>query len=408
VSIPVLLTAAVTDIGKVRTGNEDSHWVDNEAGIAIVCDGMGGHAAGEVASALAVQRVRERWTGAEVTGARDVWLRTGTPQARRTLFALLRAAVFDANQAIIDSSKSERDKHGMGTTFTGAMFVGGEAMIAHAGDSRAYLVRDGVAMRITEDHTLLARLAEAGVDLGGGGEATRWKGVVTNALGIGEPTWIATFAVPLADGDRLLLCSDGVSEYYKEEEIGEVLTKTPSPSKAAQKLVDGALERGGHDNATAVVIKVVEAGTGARSPAARKKAEQALLKCPLFAELSPQRQLRVLRVATEHQILDGESLPTRFLGDRVAWIILEGRTHRGNEYGKPGSLHYPEALVSEDDAGPDWHARGLVRALALRADDVAELATEEPDVGEKLYGALATHAGMKRRARRQTGETGEF
>jgi serine/threonine protein phosphatase PrpC len=389
-----LLAAAVTDVGKVRTSNEDAHFVDAEAGIAIVCDGMGGHAAGEVASGLAVKLVRERWADADVARARDNWLKTGTPQARRALITALRAAVLDANARIIEMSRTERDKHGMGTTFTGALFVGGEALIAHAGDSRAYLVRDGIAVRVTDDHTLLARLAEAGVDTAAVDE-TRWKGVVTNALGVGEPTWVSTSAVPLADGDRFLFCSDGVSEYYEESELGALLTKHASPAKAAQKLVDGALERGGQDNATAIVVKVVEAGASARSPAARKKDEEAITRCALFKGLSTQRRMRVLRVASEHQILDTESLPARFLGDRVAWVVLEGKAVRGREFKKPGGLLYPTSLVSTDDPGAEWHADGAVRALALRADDVAELAAEEPDVGEKLYQALADYAKAK-------------
>lgn len=389
--IPTLVVASLTDVGRLRRENEDAHWADADAGIAIVCDGMGGHAAGEVASNLAVKLVRDRWTAHDLEQARLTWVRTGTPQARRALIGLLRDGVMVANQAIVDMSTSDRDKQGMGTTFTGALFVGGEALIAHAGDSRAYLVRDGIAMRLTEDHTLLARLAEAGVDTSI--EPQRWKGVVTNALGIGEPTWIASAAVPLADGDRFLFCTDGVSEYFEEAELGGVLTQVASPAKAAQRLVELALERGGHDNATVVVVKVLEAGTTALSPDARQRDHDALARCPLLADLSPQRRLRVLRVASEHAIHDGEPVPARFLGDRVSWIVVAGEVARGRTIGEPGALLYPECLAASPDSDlpppEEWTARGDVRALALRADDVAELASDEPDVGEKLYAALA-------------------
>jgi hypothetical protein len=302
----------------------------------------------------------------------------------------LREAVFDANRKIIADSTSDKDKHGMGTTFTGVVFVGGEALFAHAGDSRAYLVRDGIAVRVTEDHTLLARLEEAGVDVTSG-EPQRWKGVVTNALGIGDPTNVATFSVPLADGDRFLLCSDGVSEYFEEAEIGTLLTSLASPSKAAQRLVDLAIERGGHDNCTAIVIKVVEAGASARSPEVRKKDDEALARCPLLSGLTPQKRLRVLRIASEHTIHDGEPLPPRFLGDRVAWIVIAGTVARGADQQGRGALLYPESLVTADtsELPPEWHAaRGEVRALVLRASDVAELGRDEPDLGEKLYATL--------------------
>ena len=388
---PTLLVASHTDVGRVREHNEDAHWADADAGIAIVCDGMGGHAAGEVASGLAVRMVRERWTGAAVEAARAAWLRTGTPAARGALFDVLRGAVMEANQAIIDRSSAERDKHGMGTTFTGVMIVGGEALFAHAGDSRAYLVRDGAGAQITDDHTLVARLAEAGVDTRI--EPQRWKGVVTNALGIGEPTWIASAALPLADGDRLVLCSDGISEYLDDAELGEVVTQLASPGKAAARLVELALERGGQDNATAVVIKVVEAGGAPVPPEARRRDQEALARCPLLAELSWQRRLRVLRVATEHAFGSGEPVPARFLGDRVAWIVVAGEVVRGRTVGGPGALLYPECLAAAPDAAlspaEEWTARGDVRALALCADDVADLAAEEADVGERLYAALA-------------------
>jgi PPM family protein phosphatase len=404
--VPSLIAAAVTDVGKVRAGNEDANCYDTDAGIAIVCDGMGGHQAGEVASALAVEMVRERWAGPDVSRARDTWLRTGTPQARRALFQELRAAVLSANQAIIDLSTQDRDKHGMGTTFTGIAFIGAEAMVSHAGDSRVYLVRDGNAVQVTDDHTLLARLAEAGVTTGP--DATRWKGVVTNALGIGEPTWVASSAIPLATGDRLLLCSDGVSEYLADDEIGAVLSSLSSPARGARRLVELALERGGQDNATALVVKVVDVGDPAATLHARQRDDDALARCPLFSELTPRRRMRALRVATEHTIESGEVLPARFLGDRVAWIVLSGRCALAEQRARDGALLYGEALAGVEALPPaEWVARGQVRALALRVDDVAELTREEADVGEKLYAALAFIAGG-RRPRRDTGETGEF
>lgn len=389
---PTMLASAVTHVGRVRTQNEDAHFVDADAGLAIVCDGMGGHAAGEVASNLAVQTVRDHWTGPAVERARQLWLRTGTPEARRALIAAVQGGVLAANQAILDTAAQRHDTHGMGTTFTGALFVAGEAVFAHAGDSRAYLVREGIAVRLTEDHTLLARLEEAGVDVGRG-EPTRWKGVVTNALGIGDPTRVSTFTVPLADGDRFVLCSDGVSEYCAEDEIGKVAVAVASPARAAQRLVELALERGGHDNATAVVVRVIEAGATPLSPAARRQDEQALAACPLLARLTPQRRLRALRIASEHAIHAGEPLPARFLGDRVAWIVLSGEASRGDRVvAGPGALLYPESLASTDaatPAGAEWIARGPVRALVLRAGDVGELARDEPDVGERLYAALS-------------------
>src|SRR5690606_27553512 len=112
----------------------------------------------------------------------------------------------------------------------------GDAIFAHVGDSRAYLVRDGIAMQLSEDHTVLARMRAAGLEDTDTDEARRrWQGVLTNALGTGDATRVATFVVPLYSGDRLLLCSDGVHEYLREAEVGEVMVQAASPALAAQR-----------------------------------------------------------------------------------------------------------------------------------------------------------------------------
>ncbi|NVB81296.1 MAG: serine/threonine-protein phosphatase, partial [Kofleriaceae bacterium] len=268
-----IVGAAETSVGKVRDHNEDAHFIDPELGIFVVCDGMGGHAAGEVASALAVQTIRSIWTNDATQAVADRWLAKGTPEAKKQLLTSIQQGVVAAHDAIVAEAAADRNKTGMGTTLVGAMVVGGDIVFAHAGDSRAYLVREGIAMQLTEDHTLLARLLAAGVDVDVDGEGMRFKSMLTNALGIGEECKVTTFVVPVADGDRFLLCSDGITEYIKEAEIGEILTTQPSPARAAQRLVDVALDRGGGDNATALVVRVLEAGETAR-PAEQLKREQ--------------------------------------------------------------------------------------------------------------------------------------
>ncbi len=255
-----IVGAASTHVGKVRDHNEDAHFFDADAGLFLVCDGMGGHAAGEVASALAVQTIRGKWLDDEVGRVADAWLAEGTAEARKRLFGVLRAGVIAAHDQILAEGARDDAKSGMGTTVVAAMLVGNELVFAHAGDSRAYLVRDGIAMQLTEDHTLLARLLAAGIDVDVSGEGARFRSMLTNALGIGQECKVATFVVPLADGDRFLLCSDGISEYIPEAEVGTVLCQQSNPARAAERFVELALERGGGDNATAVVIRVLEAG----------------------------------------------------------------------------------------------------------------------------------------------------
>lgn len=390
-----IVGAAATHVGKVREHNEDAHYFDADTGVFVVCDGMGGHAAGEVASALAIRTIRQRWTSPETQSIADRWVEKGTPEARKQLLGALRDGVLAAHEAIITEGAEDEDKSGMGTTLVGGMIVGNELVMAHAGDSRAYLVRDGIAMQLTEDHTLLSRLLAAGIDVDVSGEGSRFRSMLTNALGIGQECKVATFAVPLADGDRFLLCSDGISEYVPEAEVGKVLTTQPSPARAAQKLIELALERGGGDNATAVVVRVLEAGDSP-SPADVRRQEDAVIEsCPLWGDadrkLSPQQRLRALRIALSREYSKGEMVPAHTLGDRVAWILVEGVIERGDEQLAPGALVYPESLVTDAPA-PDKEslavARSDVRLLALRADDFRELCEEDAELGEALLESL--------------------
>lgn len=401
-----IVGAAETNVGKVRDHNEDAHFIDPEAGIFIVCDGMGGHAAGEVASALAVSTIRERWSSDAMLAATTRWLEEGTHESRKQLMQAIQRGVIDAHEAIVAEAARDRGKTGMGTTLVGALVVGGDIVFAHCGDSRAYLVRDGIAMQLTEDHTLLARLLAAGIDVDVEGDGQRFKSMLTNALGIGHECKVSTFVVPIADGDRFLLCSDGITEYVREHEIGEVLTTSPSPARAAQRLIDLALERGGGDNATALVVRVLEAGETARPPELLRREQQAIQACPLWAKVTPQQRLRALRIALPREYPVGEKLPAHTLGDRVAWIVLEGELLQDGYLRGPGALIYPEALLA-DRPLPDKEGLAVtqseVRALAMRADDFRELCDDDPELGEALLAALANEIAM-RRPHRRTGK----
>jgi serine/threonine protein phosphatase PrpC len=393
-----IVGAAETNVGKVRNHNEDSHFVDPERGIFLVCDGMGGHAAGEVASELAVQTVRDNWLSAATQALAEQWLAQGTAEAHRRLIGAIHDGARAAHEAILAEATRDRTKGGMGTTLVGAILVGGELVFAHCGDSRAYLVRDGIAMQLTEDHTLLARLLAAGVDVDVEGDGSRFKSMLTNALGIGQECKVGTFVVPLADGDRFLLCSDGITEYVPEPEIGKVLCEQASPARAAQRLVELALERGGGDNATAVVVRVLEAGESARPDGLRRKEEVAIGSCALWAKITPQQRLRALRIALPRDHASGERIAALALGDRVAWIIVDGEVEQDGVRLGPGALLYPEALLA-DRPLPDRDglavARGEVRTLAIRADDFRELCDDDAELGEALLDALGTELGAR-------------
>jgi serine/threonine protein phosphatase PrpC len=386
----VVVAAGATDVGRVRKHNEDAHLIDTEKQIFIVADGMGGHAAGEVASATAVKHVHETWTNVSLQRRIEAYTHKGDAKARRELLKAVREGVVNAHLDILHQAEADEEKRGMGTTFTGFIVAGGEAVFAHAGDSRAYLIRDGHAMQLSEDHTVLSRLRAAGMGPKKGAQK-RWKGVLTNALGIGDATRVATFLVPLYTGDRILLCSDGVYEYFDAVEIATMVTEQPSPALAVNSIVESAVAAGGHDNATALLVKVVEAGLTTIPAEQRDRDSAAIEKCALFSVLSPQERLRALRITIGREIKPERELPQFALNTRVAYVILDGEVLQpGRRAMRAGDIVYPEALI---DGAPDREefaeTRTNARLLTIRRDDFLELCDEETDIGVKLYAVLA-------------------
>ncbi len=390
-STSTVIAAGLTDVGRVRDHNEDSFFVDAEAKVFLVADGMGGHAAGEVASKMAVDGVASRWRSDHVQAHVRSYTNDGDFSARKKLLQDLRDEVMAAHEEIVRLGEADAEKKGMGTTLTGFLIAGGEAMFAHAGDSRAYLVRDRIPVLLSEDHTILSRMRAAGIDRGiEGPEPARWKGMLTNALGMAEDTRVSTFVVPLFCGDTFVLTSDGVHDYLSEVEVGEQVLAAPSPSRAAQNLVRVALSRGGADNATCVVVRIVEAGRTEVSKAQREQHDQAVAACSLFAGLSPQQVLRTLRISTPRQYRAGKLLPRVVLEDRVAYVILEGEVVGSGAVARPGDVLLPGALVQQtivSDA--KLEAKVDSHVLVIRRNDFEELCEDEPDLGVILYEALA-------------------
>lgn len=227
---------AATDVGRVRQGNEDAYLVDPP--LFAVADGMGGHNAGEVASATTIE-VLERWAqeGEHV------------PEA-------LRDAIGTANRAVWDRAQSDPSLQGMGTTCTAALVQESVLHIAHVGDSRAYLLRDGTLEQITEDHTLVERMVKEGRITRDQAEHHPQRSVITRALGIGEDVRVDETKLDLRPGDRILLCSDGLNSMVPTATLESTLRAAATAGEAAQALVGLANEAGGEDNITVIVLDV--------------------------------------------------------------------------------------------------------------------------------------------------------
>ena len=238
-----------TDVGCVREHNEDSLVVAPP--LYVVCDGMGGHAAGEVASEIAVNVIADR--------------APATPDA-----AALGQAVEEANLAIIQAAREGVGRAGMGCTCTAAMLENERLIVAQVGDSRAYLLHGGTLQQITRDHSLMADFIEAGQITPEEARVHPQRSVITRALGSDPRTQPDLFEINVNTGDRLLICSDGLTSMIEDYEIEDILNRTPDPQIAASKLVNAAIAAGGHDNVTVIVVNVTGFAEVRRRKVARK------------------------------------------------------------------------------------------------------------------------------------------
>lgn len=260
----------LSDVGRVRHHNEDRAL--GRGPVIAVADGMGGAKAGEVAAQMAIDSVAGLEAGVALE---DV-----------------RAAIVDANGRIHELARVDSEKAGMGTTFTGALLSGSALGVVHVGDSRAYLWRGGELSQLTEDHSVVAELVRRGSLTPEEAEVHPHRNVITRALGAESRVQPDVVTHPLADGDVVLLCSDGLSTYVRDEDIAEVLAGAPDLDAAAAALVERANRAGGADNVTVVLARVAEAGEGAAG--AGDTATLATVEEPLPPPRGATAEMRVL------------------------------------------------------------------------------------------------------------------
>lgn len=230
---------AVTDVGIARDHNEDAFWVDEDFGVFVVCDGMGGHAAGDVASNIATKVIASTIVRTPASGKTE----------------LLRRAMERANEAVYTRGQIDGNCKGMGTTGVGLRLDDNVFHICHCGDSRAYLFRSQQLTQITRDHSL-ANLYQERPDLRGTmGEAA--SNMIVRALGLGPTCEVEHRSMPVDPGDVFLLCSDGLTDLVSDDHIAHVMRHSHRLGDVAGRLVDMANDAGGRDNITVVLIRVL-------------------------------------------------------------------------------------------------------------------------------------------------------
>ncbi len=235
--------AGISHIGLVREKNEDKYIMDLQQKLFVICDGMGGHKGGKIASAMAAQVIERQYT-------------SNDEQDRSVA---LNAAIIAANQKIWQVGSDNPEYQEMGTTATAAVIAGERLIVAHVGDSSLFLLRDGQICKITTDHTLARQMVMDGLLDEDEVRTCSYNHILTRAVGVQENIEIDNYTEIIQPGDQIILCSDGLTDMLAEEEMLEIMNENKAaadPEQLARALVDAALNKGGYDNITIIVLVI--------------------------------------------------------------------------------------------------------------------------------------------------------
>jgi serine/threonine protein phosphatase PrpC len=384
--------AALTDIGRKREHNEDNFLVDKKLSLFVVCDGMGGHAAGEVASALAVRTIHD-----ELKKEKDLvddyaaGKKGPALVSKRDILNMLEFAVNRASSRIHAEASKDETKRGMGTTIVGILFVGNQAFIVHVGDSRVYLLREGVLEQVTEDHNVYNELIKRKKMTREQVEQLAPKNAITRAVGVYEHCEPDSLVLDVTSGDRFLLCTDGLSQYF-EEDLEGLASRLgdPDANAAVRKLIDAANERGGSDNITTILVTVGEAGSRDADRAKKLQLKREMLaRMPLFRPLNDREILRVLQVTDVIPYKNGDTVITEGERGEELYIVLEGLVDVTRGEAKLTTLspgeHFGEmALIRSQPRSATVKSSGQSELMILRRSDFFEILRNEHQLAVKL------------------------
>lgn len=248
----------LSDVGKKRSKNEDHYLVNEELGLYIVADGMGGHSGGEFASRFAVNTVEEVIQSMNTDPEATVI--SGVNSEETDFGDRLRYAIQVASQKIYDQAMFDQELRGMGTTIVAVLVQGDRLCVAHVGDSRGYLLRGGHLKQITFDHSLVSEQMRAGLISEKDAKNHRFKNIITRSVGYQEDVEIDLNYLEVKSGDRLLLCTDGLSNMLNDERILAIMSDKKDIREACQDLVNQANANGGDDNVTVLICEAVAQG----------------------------------------------------------------------------------------------------------------------------------------------------
>jgi serine/threonine protein phosphatase PrpC len=382
--------AASTDVGMVRQQNEDRLLCSPELALFGLADGMGGHAAGEVAAQIALDTVRAEVTRPQAVSTLEAYVAGPSLDARHAVLALLRRIAEAANTAVHDARRDDPALAGMGTTLDFVLLAHSRAFFAHVGDGRAYLVRPTTTLQLTQDHALYDTLRAAGSPTP---HKKPPRNPVVHAIGISETVTVDTLFVDLARGDRILLCSDGVHASIESEAALSRFCARGTIEDVATGLIKHARDRGGHDNASAIVIEIRERFVKRADDAGASSSDVSVLSSsPLLAGMAPSAVLGALAAGVEVEVAPGERLARDIANDLCAYLVLDGLVELpdGRKIG-PSGLLFAESLVGVRRKGELPVAGAPTRLIRIRKDDFTEVCDHDAGLAAALYKRLARY-----------------
>lgn len=382
--------------GVRREENEDRLLVDDALGLYAVCDGMGGHQAGEVASTLAVETLGRVVQEATVHGV--------VPHT--ALQATVERAITEACRAVWETATSERGHAGMGCTLTMLLTSGERAVMGHVGDTRLYLLRDGVVHQLSSDHTMAAELARSGAIRPDEVRTHAYAHVLTRAVGVQPAVQAETLALDLFPGDRFLLCSDGLSDYLAgPEQVAASLASEPF-AEIPQSLVAFACQSGGKDNVSAVVVELVGHFDPDTTNVETRMSLAAVSETPLFDADILAHLVRLVAAGDHRSFAAGEFVLERGALAAALYIPMRGTLEVTGPGGRTRVITRGD-VIGESTLLHPRPSRATVRAiepstvLVVDADHVRQLVRMDAGVGLSLLEQLGRY--LSQRLERATG-----
>lgn len=378
--------------GQGREINQDAYLCRPEAALFAIADGMGGHAAGEVAAAVSVEEIGRQLGSEEARAIVGRYAQDPELEHRRAIFELLTSAMMRANDRVIADGERHESRRGMGTTLDLVLLVRDRAFFAHVGDSRAYLVRPTATLQLTHDHAAYDSLRTSGKRSPSG----RNRSPLTNSIGHRNDLVVDTLFVDISTGDRVVLCTDGVFNPLEDEAAFQRLCRRGTPDQVCTSLIERAQEAGGTDDASIITLEVGKRFARRKGDAGpRAKDIATIAASPLLSDLETSALLSALAAGVEVELATGQEVPRAVASDRVAYVILDGLIGlpNGRKLG-PSGLLMAESLLDVAVRGDLPKVVEHARLLRIRHDDFNEVCAHNTALAAELYKRLARHLAM--------------